>query len=555
MRVITSLFLLVMLLVPFAPMSAAQAAVMDGFDLLPQDLGVPLRQRFLPNGASIVTTRDTKSCVISRRIEIENSVYTSADGDALDFERIVRSPATSIQAISTAHLSSPLEDQIPVANTADAAMPDFDVPPSAFPETVLSDFDTSVFGVPRPSAPMSEAPMSDGTAANVQGTDEAPLGDMEVSETSMEDTEAPVGDMEVPLAPDAEVVAFDLPGETSFRIQMKYSPTLDAPISLDLGDRVMDLRDMMEISTDSLLITGEAAALLDAAFRKGVTPRLSAVSGDTWHHVTDSLIAPEMSTLDACKDELASDATTPQEVSNAVRVAFKADPATTPLATLPELRACRMNDAPGLLYLAKLEAVDGFFSQTNNIFVSFNEDGTVARAYIPGIFDSNFSDGIQSARLSLAANSNVPSEPNDVKGCRGEAELQVCSSIPEPGSFLIGPCILGDDRSMFPDATGFVPELGGLGPSLGGPGLAGASPANRGSQTFRRTGGGGGSPFPSPPPFGPTTPPTKKPPGGETDPPPPVVPLPASLILICSAFLALVALRRARGTGPTGLRG
>ena len=37
--------------------------------------GQPISQRFLPSGASIVVTMDRTACVVSRRIEIETSVY------------------------------------------------------------------------------------------------------------------------------------------------------------------------------------------------------------------------------------------------------------------------------------------------------------------------------------------------------------------------------------------------------------------------------------------------------------------------------------------------
>ncbi|SNR33635.1 hypothetical protein [Puniceibacterium sediminis] len=425
--------------------SAAQAAVLTGVDPLSQNLGEPVHQQFLPSGASVVTTHDTKSCVVSQRIEIENSVYLDAKGDQLDFDRIVRSPATSVQAVAT------------------------------------------------------EA------------------------------------------------------GEISFRIQLKYSVAEGTPIILALKDRVLDLQESLEKSTDSLLMTGDTAVLIAAAFRDGVVATLSSVSLDTGHSVSDTLLAPDLAALEACALDLPSGSELDAEVDNVIRLHFTADPETTPLATLPDLRACRMDDEPGLLHLAKLESVTGFYSQTDKIFVAFNEDGTLGRAYIPGIFDGDFGEFWQSARLSRAADSNVPTAANDVKGCLGSAEIHICSSPTEDGAFTIGPCLGGDMLDMFPDATGFVPELAGLSPSLYGP--SGVTRATSGDLRPGRS--GGRSPTSIPPTENPpviiTTPgsvpptiktPTPTDPKGGDIPIISPVPLPAGLLLMLGAFMALLLVSR-----------
>lgn len=435
--------LLLLLWVP-----ATQAAVLTGVDSFSQNLGVPVHQQFLRDGVSVVTTHESKFCVASQRIEIENSVYLDSNGDAIDFDRIVRSPATSIQAISTGQ------------------------------------------------------------------------------------------------------------GEVSFRIQLKYSIAKGTPITLAFGDEYVDLQESLEGSTDSLLMTGETAALVAAALRDGIVTTLSSVSLDTGHFVSDTLVAPDLAALDACTLDLPSDATLSENVDNAVRLSFKADPETTPLATLPELRACRMNDEPGQLHLAKLESVSGFYSQTDKIFVAFDEDGTLKRAYIPGIFDGDFRAPWQTARLSLAADSNVPSAPNDVKGCLGSAEISICSTPPEDGSYSIGPCVGLDDLDMFPDATGFVPEVEGLAPSLVGP--ASVTRAANGGAAPRSAPRGGTvttPPRPLPPSSNPpilitppgSVPPTVKTPtdpkgGGVPDIPP--VPLPSTFLFMLGGFLALIQLRR-----------
>ncbi len=349
---------------------AAQAAVLSDTDVLSGLPGVPVHQEFLPGGVSVVTTRNSVSCVASRRVEIENSVYRGFDGRDIPFDSIIRSPATSLQAISS------------------------------------------------------------------------------------------------------------IPGEVTFRVQLKYSIAFGRPIALRIGDYVVDVQGSLENSTDSLMLTGETAARLDAALRDGVVPTLAAVSMDTGHYVVDAISAPDLAALDACTQGLGTETAAAPQVENNVRVTFRADPETTPLATLPQLQACRMKDAPGELYLATLDSVDGFFSQTDQIFVTFQPDGTLARAYVPGVFDGDFSRDRRSARLSRAADANVPTSANQVKGCLGSAEIRVCSYGPEDGQYRIGPCLGGDLLAMYPEDPGHDPKrslrddpVTGL-TGTGGPGTA-----------------------------------------------------------------------------------
>ncbi|MBU2962936.1 hypothetical protein KO516_19305 [Citreicella sp. C3M06] len=311
---------------------SAQAAVLSDATYGNRFSGTPVNQRFLPSGASIVSTPDSKSCVVSRRIEIESSTYLRNDRSAVPFDDIVRSPATSIQAIAAAD------------------------------------------------------------------------------------------------------------GAVSFRIQLKYSVVPGTPVSMVIGDARYDLQDTLERSTDSLWIQGTRAAALEAAFRDGLTMGLSARSVDTDHMVSDTVLTPDLDALAGCVAELPDDTLPVEDISNDVRLVFHADPETTPLATLPQLQACRMNDVPGELHLAKLQQVGGFFSQTDQVFVSFDPDGQLARAYVPGIFDGDFSNNGHTARLSRAADANVPNAANDVKGCLGSAEIEICALSAEDGNHVLAPC-------------------------------------------------------------------------------------------------------------------
>ena len=62
-------------------------------------VGPPIHQQFLESGASFVRTMDSTYCVVSRRIDIAASEYRDADGTAVPFDEVIRSPATSIQVM------------------------------------------------------------------------------------------------------------------------------------------------------------------------------------------------------------------------------------------------------------------------------------------------------------------------------------------------------------------------------------------------------------------------------------------------------------------------
>ena len=66
----------------------------------PAGRGAPLYQRFLDSGASVVTTTDKRYCAISRRIDIAASEYRAADGTAVPFDQVIRSPAASVQVMA-----------------------------------------------------------------------------------------------------------------------------------------------------------------------------------------------------------------------------------------------------------------------------------------------------------------------------------------------------------------------------------------------------------------------------------------------------------------------
>lgn len=412
------------------PAAATQMPVPDDSVASMGSVGPAIIQTFLDTGASVVRTNSDTSCVVSARILIEESTYVDTDGTVLDFARIRRSPATSIQAIA--------------------------------PET----------------------------------------------------------------------------GDLRFRIQLKYSPRADRPIRMTFGDIDWDLSDVLEDSTDSLSITGERAAVLAAAFRAGLRPQLVAVSRDNDHVVTDRIEVPDLNDLAACKAELKPDAA--QVPSTLITMRFQADPVTSPLATLGELQDCRMADEPGELHVAKISQTTGFFSQTDKVFVAFDRHGKVSRAYVPGIFDGDFRNGRRDVRISIAANSNVPMEPNAVKGCLGLAPVAICSYDSGDQRYL-GVC----EQALAALSTPEKPEVPSLLDSVG-PNPFGGFP--KGGDVII-TGGVTPTPTPitpKPPGRGPKTPITDLPPAPQPpqEPEPSPVPVPSSALLMLGGLALMAGLRR-----------
>jgi hypothetical protein len=413
----------------FAFAVAVQAAPLMPDQTLAGQQGAALHQQFRPDGSSVLTSADTKVCMVSRRIDIETSTYRAGDGGFVPFADILRSPATSMQAVAN--------------------------------------------------------------AAGIQG----------------------------------------------FRVQMKYSPRLSDPIILRIGAQVFDLRQAMETSTDSLWVSGAAAIALETGFRAGLTGELAATSGDTAHVVTDVLSPLDMAALDGCRADIAGQASDDPQLTNEIRVSFAADPETTPVATLPDLRACGMTDPPGRLHLARLESVTGFFAQTDKVFVAFDDAGQVAQAYIPGIFEADFRNGAHTVRISRAADGNLPMVANSVKGCLGAATQTLCNYPTGNGSgHLLAGCMDGN-------SLGGTPLAGD--PVAGGSNGGVLVPVSGRGDTSTTSGGTTAPPLESGTLVGAIGGSTEN--GGVdpvTPPPPSPVPLPATGCLLFVAAGSLAALRR-----------
>jgi len=417
--------------------------------------GEPVQQHFLDitsesggsesgGNVSIVTTREGRSCVASRRIGIETSDYRAPTGEAVPFDRILRSSASSIQA---------------VAGPA-------------------------------------------GTSGGMSG---------------------------------------DAPG---FRIQLKYNLAPGTPAMLATGGQEWDVAAALEPSGDSLWLTGAAAAALAAAFRDGTAATLSARSRDTGRQVSDLLPAPDLAALADCAAGLADAPLPAMPVTSEIRLSFDVEQGDEHIATPEDMRACGMSDQPETLYLGRLRDVGGFVSHTDRVFVAYSPEGEVSQVYISGIFDAGLTGPQSSARISHAADGNLPAAPNRVSGCMGTHTVDICHYPGENGTHHLGPCL---DLPMVssagvPDADA-SPWGSALPPGGFAPGTGSIPPGNNNRLTnippvlppvFGGGGGGGGGSN-----------------GGGEDPEPPVAPIPLPLpgLLLGGAMLLLAGLRRRSARG------
>jgi hypothetical protein len=339
----------------------------------------------------------------------------------------------------------------------------------------------------------------------------------------------------------------------TIRIQLKYPVEAAAPIFLRVGGRAYAVRAFLEASGDSLRITDPALiAALRTRLSAGDDVKLVASSSDTGHRVEDRIPQIDVAPLDNCLTTEPARAAQALEPSTHVALSFLADPATAAHATPQEVRVCGITDPAAIVYRGKIRETTGFFSQTRDVFVSYDPDGRISQVHIPGIYQvKSGRDGIYDGDVSIAANSNDPMAPNAVKGCLGSAPMPVCAydtgaAGPEDVMRLdtcVGELLSGD---LTEDAA-FLSDFDIPGARTGrGPGTIAFPRSTRfpftggGGGGGGFGGGGGGSPTPRTP-----TPDQPTPPEGGGEPPPTpisVVPTPASLGLLVSGLIVLGAL-------------
>ena len=330
-----------------------------------------------------------------------------------------------------------------------------------------------------------------------------------------------------------------------FRVQLKFSPRPGAPIILRIGARALDVAQDLEGSTDSLWIEGDLARELAAAFRAGGTVRLESISRDTGHRVLDVIPAPDLAALDDCAatlDPLAA----PGPMADRVSLRFEALDEAATVATADRLRTCGMAPTDQPLHMGRLLSTTGFFAQTRDVLVAFDDEGRVERAYVPGILDADLGDAPASPgalgavpvalQLSQAADANAPDAPNDVTGCIGAYVLPACYSRDAEGmhNIMVCPALDGGIPEGPGTPVAWLPPDGstpgggpggGSGGGSGGGGSGGGGSSGGGSSGGGSSGGGSGD-------------------GGGEPPPPTPVPLPAAGLLLLGALGLLLGQRR-----------
>lgn len=247
------------------------------------------------------------------------------------------------------------------------------------------------------------------------------------------------------------------------RIQLKYALAPGQPVQLQIGDAApIDLPDYLrEASGDSLRLTGALAATVASSLASGETLHLTAISRDTGRQVTDRLPAPDQTALAGCLADLASDSpdVAPAETPTHLhQVILDAAPDPERIATPGDMRACGMPEVPETLYLGRIRSVTGFVSHTDRMFVAFDAAGTVSHAWIPGIFETRLTTGQGRARISRAADGNIPGTPHEVSGCIGMRSVEICSHPLEDGSLRLGPCLPDPELLALSEAPG-IPGL------------------------------------------------------------------------------------------------
>lgn len=266
------------------------------------------------------------------------------------------------------------------------------------------------------------------------------------------DTGAPVpfGDVVRSFATSAQFIATRPDDAQSSRVQLKYSPRPDAPITLTVDGRSRDVAAALEASGDSIRITDpEMLDTIRASFERGEAVELSATSRATGRAVTDSIAGMRFEGYDACRAGLSPEPDAPP--SSRIAFDFEATPDPALRATDHETTICRVEDPTAQLYRGRLLWTTGFFSQTRDIFVTFADSGDVAEIYVPGIVEGRRErSGAMATHLSIAANANDPTQVATVSGCLGGAPVALCE---DPAGGL-GECIgalAGDD--LFEDAA------------------------------------------------------------------------------------------------------
>lgn len=366
---------------------------------------VPLVQRFLTEGASVVSAGTKHSCRAFRAIDIRASRYVSPQGHDVAFADVARSPATGLWVIGAAR-ETPAIGQIKSETTDD--------------ERIWR----IVLKYPVKSLQMSH------------GLEKKDLTDQ--LDTS--------GDSVTLSAEDREVLQSAWRGGKTIKL---------IGSSLDTGRTVFD----------TLLPVAERDLEACDKYEQGIVPEdFAKADSEPLTPVDLGILDPfselEYSTLwnsevgtmgrtvafDASRSRRGSNG--PISVHWGARLPGGPDKA--------DLAGCRMTDLGGEIERYRLSRVEGFISQSSEAWITRTETGVVQQIYIPGVFEAlRQSDGEGwTSDVSIAAFANRPFGEPIYKGCLGSQAIAMAavnqSVLTAPGDQPVPPVAKVGERFSLP---------------------------------------------------------------------------------------------------------
>jgi hypothetical protein len=256
-------------------------------------------------------------------------------------------------------------------------------------------------------------------------------------------------------------------GEVRLRLSLKYP--VAAP-RLRLGNELLDLQAYLDPAGDALSLPTDVLAQIRRHWDAARPVVVEGHSLDTGNRVHDLLPAPDRAAERTCLDwqngittargsgaplygpyrprlflasaalfrqfDLALPGLTAMPETQAraggngsIRVSWQNPVAAT--RNERDLRSCPIAKKTGSLERAEITTVQGFVSPTSRVYLLRDEDdGRLLQVYIPGIFDAVEApeDGSWTGDISIAAFSNDPSAPALVKGCLGSQQITLARS-------------------------------------------------------------------------------------------------------------------------------
>jgi len=353
------------------------AAVLSAPEIMPVET---VMQRFLTEGASLVSKGDVHSCRAFRAIDVRASQYFSPDGSQDAFTDVKRSPAAGLWRIGSA-----------TQMLTSAQLPNYSILQDRVWRIVLK-------------YPVQSLEMEIGDVrTNLTGSLDAAGDSVTLSQQDLEqmqsawqiardvtlighsvDTGRRVIDTLLPIL-DRDLSACD--GVEQGQSPEVLSSFVNAPVQLRAPDSLMPLLPIEDASLGFQYfgVMGMTAALSPARHHLGNNGDIRVLWGEQLEGTVD-------------KDRLTG---------------------------------CRMTDLGGEIELYKLIQVNGFVSQSSEAWITRDEAGEVRQVYIPGVFEALRQTATEdwTADVSVAAFANNVFEEPVYKGCLGTQSIPMTAGV------------------------------------------------------------------------------------------------------------------------------